>query len=154
MNDYISFNVNFVGADGSMEYNRYLKTLEITMHGAPFNANHMSAITLAKKIKQVLSSSVGHRPIHLDEINEVRLYCCWSAFGGAVSVANVLATYLNKTVRAYDSRYCPPGTAGGYDNKDKIFLPQPKNFIRKNAHRVLHFTSNSVILPICRVMRR
>ncbi|MFV8808844.1 hypothetical protein ACNSPD_02000 [Yersinia enterocolitica] len=37
MNDYISLDVSFVGIDGSMEYNRYLKTLEITMHGTPFN---------------------------------------------------------------------------------------------------------------------
>lgn len=59
MNDYIPFDVNFLGADGHMEYNNYNRTLEITMHGAPFNANHMSAITLAKLIKQSLIRNAG-----------------------------------------------------------------------------------------------
>lgn len=152
--DDIILNVDFVGEDGSIVYNTRLRTLEITMHGAPYNANHMSGLTLADKIKKSLLQYEGLPRVDMDSLNEVRLNCCWGAFGGELSVAQALSNSLKKTVRAYKARYSPLGSGGAYENESRLFYPARESAIKNSAHRLLHVTSEFVCLPLHRLLKR
>lgn len=149
----IIIDASFLGADGNLTYNRMDRALEITMHGMIFNANHMSGLTLANKIKNAIEKSAIQHDIDWMMINEIRLYCCAGGFGGIFSVANVLASHLEKPVRAYTTRYSPAGTFGGYENKMKYFQPKRKNVMIDGVHKVLYFTSEHIILPTRRALR-
>lgn len=144
---------SFLGVDGNLTYNTIERALEITMHGMVFNANHMSGITLANKIEHAINKSSVQHNINWMMINEIRFYCCSGGFGGIFSVANILASHLNKPVRAYTTRYSPQGTflAGG--NKMSYFHPKRKNVMIEGVHRILYFTSEYIILPTRRALR-
>lgn len=157
MKEHLTADVNieasFLGTDGNLTYNRIDRALEVTMHGMIFNANHMSGLALANGLKNSIAKSAIRDGIDWPMINEIRFYCCAGGYGGMFSVANVLASHINKPVRAYTTRYSPSGTFGGYDNKMKCFQPKRKNVMIDGVHKMLYFTSEYLILPTRRALR-
>lgn len=76
-------------------------------------------------------------------IKEIRLFCCCSGFGGFFSVAQMIASYTGKQVRGYITKYSPPGSQNGYNNRPKVFYPKSKNIITKK-YTLYCFTHQSI----------
>ncbi len=149
-NSYIIINVDFLGPDSSLIYNGYEQTLEVTMHGMIFNSAHMSGIQLSTKLNMIIEQ---HPLLNMEMIKEIRLFCCCSGFGGFFSVAQMIASYTGKQVRGYITKYSPPGSQNGYNNRPKVFYPKSKNLITKKIHTLLFYSSEYIFLPIRRRMR-
>lgn len=147
---YIPINVDFLGPDSSLIYNGYDRALEVTMHGMIFNSSHMSGIQLSVRLNSVIER---HATLKWDDINEIRLFCCCSGFGGFFSVAQMLASHTGKQVRGYRTKYSPPGAQNGYNNRAKVFHPKTVSTIANKVHTLLFYTSEYVFLPIRRRLR-
>ncbi|HFF5879047.1 TPA: hypothetical protein ACGCX5_005006, partial [Escherichia coli] len=113
-NPYITINIDFLGPDSSLIYNGYEQALEVTMHGMIFNSAHMSGIQLSAKLNTIIEQ---HPLLNMEMIKEIRLFCCCSGFGGFFSVAQMIASYTGKQVRGYITKYSPPGSQNGYNNR-------------------------------------
>ncbi len=73
--------------------------IQIKLHGAPFNVNHMDAIELSDIIRGL--SYIQKIPFNLKEVISIELFSCYSGYGGRYSTAQILADELGIEVKAF-----------------------------------------------------
>lgn len=77
-----------------------LKThIQIKVHGAPFDVNHMDAIEFSHVVRGLMLAKPDI--YDLARLQSVDLYSCFSGFGGKYSIAQMLANELKVPVRGY-----------------------------------------------------
>jgi len=130
--------------------------LQIRLHGAPFNLNHMDATEFADILRGL--AYVEGNEFKFDKLESIDLYTCYGGYGGRFSTAQILADELNLAIKAYPNKisdqlrlrrpewftvYRPLTSRPSHDaNGHQYIFPGPEFRWPQDIHRRLHYLMN------------
>lgn len=96
----VSRNEILLGEDCQVSLiNEVPSRLQIKLHGAPFNLNHMDATEFADVVRGL--PYIENNDFKLERLESIELYTCYGGYGGRFSTAQILADELNVAIKAY-----------------------------------------------------